>query len=75
MAARLQWLRVDSWPEEPDNSQSSEVIQNQLQVVEVEKPTVVHKTVQRKKPVVHEEIVVIPKVQGLAEPVLGHLLP
>ena len=41
----------------------------------VEKPTVVHKTVQRKKPVVHEEIVVIPKVQGLAEPVLGHLLP
>merc|ERR1712188_55332 len=36
--------------------------QNQVQTIEVEKPKIIQKTVQRKKPIIQERIVQVPKI-------------
>lgn len=38
------------------------MVQHQIETVEVVKPTVVHKVVQRKKPIVQERVQQVPKV-------------
>lgn len=45
------------------------VVQKQVQPVEVVKPTVIRKTVQRKKPIIQENIKQVPKVVQQAVPV------
>merc|ERR1719242_356903 len=45
------------------------VVQNQVQVIEVEKPKMVTRTVQRKKPVIQEHITHVPKIVKQQVPV------
>jgi hypothetical protein len=52
-----------------NNTVVNTVVQHQIQKIEVVKPTIVHKVVQRKKPIIQEHIQEVPKVMVQHVPV------